>query len=67
MKKKDQCGKGNKNSSSQSQSGSPQGPLLLAGSVKGLSSMDADDEHSDCRNWKAAIHHQPPESDNHSR
>ncbi|XP_045816829.1 transcription factor HHO5 isoform X3 [Trifolium pratense] len=43
-----------------SESLSPQGPLtplLLGGSVKGLSShgrnsMDADDEQSDCRNWK---------------
>ncbi|MED6167406.1 hypothetical protein PIB30_002377 [Stylosanthes scabra] len=63
-----ECGKGkNNSSSSQSKSGSPNGPLLLAGSVKGLSSMDADDEHSDCRNWKAAIHQQPPQSHNHSR
>ncbi|GAU17394.1 hypothetical protein TSUD_232700 [Trifolium subterraneum] len=35
----------------------PLTPLLLGGSVKGLSShgrnsMDADDEQSDCRNWK---------------
>jgi len=44
-----------------SESVSPQGPLtplLLGGSVHGLSShgrnsMDAEDEQSDCRNWKS--------------
>lgn len=43
-----------------SESVSPQGPLtpiLIGGSVKGLSShgrnsVDAEDEQSDCRNWK---------------
>jgi len=51
-------------------SGSPQGPLFLGGSGKGLSSsgrnsMDTEgDEESDCRNWKGGIHHQlQPESD----
>lgn len=62
---KDQCAKENS-----SHSGSPQGPLLLRGSVKGLSSpgrnsMDAEDEQSDCRNWKGGIHQQP-DADNHS-
>ncbi|TKY70543.1 hypothetical protein E2542_SST06833 [Spatholobus suberectus] len=55
---------GDKSKGNMSQSGSPQGPLtplLLRGSVKGLSSpgrnsVDAEDEQSDCRNWKAGIH-----------
>ncbi|KAK2372718.1 hypothetical protein P8452_45965 [Trifolium repens] len=54
----DQCGDTSKGNISESVS--PQGPLtplLLGGSVKGVSShgrnsMDADDEQSDCRNWK---------------
>ncbi|XP_057449485.1 transcription factor HHO5-like isoform X2 [Lotus japonicus] len=53
---------GDKSKGSLSQSGSPQGPLtplLLGGSVKGLSSpgrnsADAEDEQSDCWNWKGA-------------
>ncbi|RDX63539.1 Transcription factor HHO5, partial [Mucuna pruriens] len=67
----DECG--DKSKGSLSQSGSPQGPLtplLLGGSVKGLSSpgrnsVDAEDEQSDCRNWKGGVHHQL-EPDNHS-
>ncbi|XP_027361911.1 transcription factor HHO5 [Abrus precatorius] len=55
----EQCG--DKSKGSLSQSGSPQGPLLLGGSVKGLSSpgrnsVDAEDEQSDCRNWKGGVH-----------
>lgn len=65
----DQCG--DKSKGNLSQSASPQGPLtplLLGGSAKGLSShggysMDAEDEQSDCRNWKGGIQH---EADNHS-
>ncbi|KAK7309230.1 hypothetical protein RJT34_05790 [Clitoria ternatea] len=68
----DQCGD-NKSKGNLSQSGSPQGPLtplLLGGSVKGLSSpgrnsLDGEDEQSDCRNWKDGVHQQQ-ESDNHS-
>ena len=47
-----------------SQSGSPQGPLLLGGSGKALSSsgrnsMEVDeDEKSDCRSWKGGLHYQ---------
>ncbi|KAL2348419.1 hypothetical protein Fmac_002419 [Flemingia macrophylla] len=67
----DECGE--KSKGNLSQSGSPQGPLtplLLGGSVKGLSSpgrnsVDAEDEQSDCRNWKEGVHHQL-EHDNHS-
>ncbi|XP_020234481.1 transcription factor HHO5 [Cajanus cajan] len=45
-----------------SQSGSPQGPLFLGGSGKGLSSSGRnsteteEDEQSDCRNWKGGLH-----------
>ncbi|XP_061341925.1 transcription factor HHO5-like [Gastrolobium bilobum] len=67
----DQCG--DKSKGNLSQSGSPQGPLtplLIGGSVKGLSSpgrnsMDAEDEQSDCRNWKTGVHQQL-EADNQS-
>ncbi|KAK7307602.1 hypothetical protein VNO77_40810 [Canavalia gladiata] len=64
----DQCG--DKSKGNLSQSGSPQGPLLLGGSVRGLSSpgrnsMDAEDEQSDCRNWKGGLQHQQ-ELDNQS-
>ncbi|KAJ1419105.1 SANT/Myb domain [Sesbania bispinosa] len=67
----DQCG--DKSKGNLSQSGSPQGPLtplVLGGSVKGLSSpgrnsMDAEDEQSDCSNWKGGIQQQL-EADNQS-
>ncbi|KAK7406585.1 hypothetical protein VNO78_08213 [Psophocarpus tetragonolobus] len=67
----DQCGDKSKGLS---ESGSPQGPLtpllLRGGSAKGLSSpgrnsVDAEDEQSDCRNWKGG-HHQQLEADNQS-
>ena len=63
----DQCGDKARESFSQ-QSGSPQGPLLLGGSGKGLSSsgrnsMDGEeDEASDCRNWKGGLHHHQAEA-----
>ncbi|CAJ1929759.1 unnamed protein product [Sphenostylis stenocarpa] len=70
----DECGDKSKGNLS-SQSGSPQGPLtplLLGGggSAKGLSSpgrnsVDAEDEQSDCRNWKGGLH-QHLEADNQS-
>lgn len=48
----DQCG--DKSNVNLSQSGSPQGPLLLGGSGKGLSSSGdgEEDEKSDCQSWK---------------
>nr|KYP66667.1 Two-component response regulator ARR1 [Cajanus cajan] len=69
----DECGEKSKGNLSVSQTGSPQGPLtplLLGGSVKGLSSpgrnsVDAEDEQSDCQNWKGGFHHQL-EPDNQS-
>ncbi|XP_047160504.1 transcription factor HHO5-like [Vigna umbellata] len=69
----DECG--DKSKGNLSQSGSPQGPLtplLLGGggSAKGISSpgrnsVDAEDEQSDCRNWKGGLH-QHLEADNQS-
>ncbi|KAK7263090.1 hypothetical protein RJT34_30674 [Clitoria ternatea] len=53
-----ECGD-NKSKGNLSQSGSPQGPLCLGGSGKGLSSTDTqEDEKSDCHNWKDGHHHQ---------
>ncbi|KAG5028661.1 hypothetical protein JHK87_012175 [Glycine soja] len=53
----DKC-RDNKSKGNLSQSGSPQGPLFLGGSGKGLSSSECnnmdteEDKQSDCRNWK---------------
>ncbi|KAK4262270.1 hypothetical protein QN277_027852 [Acacia crassicarpa] len=54
----DQCGE--KSKVNLSQSGSPQGPLLLAGSAKGPSSSGdgEEDEKSDCHSWKGGMHQQ---------
>lgn len=48
----DQCG--DKSKVNLSESVSPQGPLLLGGSAKGLSSSGdgEEDEKSDCHSWK---------------
>ncbi|XP_054825450.1 transcription factor HHO5-like [Prosopis cineraria] len=53
-----QCGE--KSKVNISQSGSPQGPLLLGGSAKGLSSSGdgEEDEKSDCHSWKGGLHQQ---------
>ncbi|XP_004511969.1 transcription factor HHO5 isoform X2 [Cicer arietinum] len=62
----DQCGGDISNSKgSLSESVSPQGPLtpLLIGGSVARNSVDAEDEQSDCRNWKSEIQH---EADNHS-
>ncbi|KAK7386469.1 hypothetical protein VNO78_26715 [Psophocarpus tetragonolobus] len=59
----------NKSKGKSSHSGSPQGPLFLRGSGKGLSSsgrnsMDTEeDEQSDCHNWKSGLHQQPEAED----
>ncbi|RDY03835.1 Transcription factor HHO5, partial [Mucuna pruriens] len=65
MKVQEKCGD-NKSKGNLTQSGSPQGPLFLGGSGKGLSSSGRsnstdteEDEQSDCRNWKGGLHHQP--------
>ncbi|OMO56720.1 hypothetical protein CCACVL1_26318 [Corchorus capsularis] len=47
--------------SNNSQSGSPQGPLLASGSGKGMSStggdsMEEDDEKSDGQSWRSGVH-----------
>ncbi|OMP02078.1 hypothetical protein COLO4_11362 [Corchorus olitorius] len=47
--------------SNNSQSGSPQGPLLASGSGKGMSStggdsMEEDDEKSDGQSWRGGVH-----------
>lgn len=54
----DQCGE--KTKVNLSQSSSPQGPLLLPGSAKGLSSSGdgEEDDKSDCQSWKGGLHHQ---------
>lgn len=55
----DECGDHIESKGNLSQSGSPQGPLtplLIGGS--GRNSMDAEDEQSDCRNWKGGIREQ---------
>ncbi|KAL2333600.1 hypothetical protein Fmac_014813 [Flemingia macrophylla] len=57
----DKCGD-NKSKENLSQSGSPQGPLFLGGSGKGISSSGRssieteEDERSDCCNWKWGLH-----------